>query len=359
MKIYKQLQKSSIWTLIVVVLAMAGVLLLASCAIGEQQATKTEAPKTQTSVQFSWVHTIEFVGFYEAIRQGYYTDANLDVRLDGGGFDDKGAYIDPVGQVVDGKSDFGIAGADVLLAARAQGKPVVAIASIYQRSPVVLISLAAKNIVRPKDLVGQRVDTQPGTTVGLTYQALLASQEVDRTKIIETPRSDFTVNPLFEDKIDVLSGFITNDGVQAKLRGEPLNLILMSDYGINLYSNVIFTTEDMIKNKPELVEAFVEATAKGMQWAIDYPEQAAKYVVDQYGESMVPDIKNSQEAGLLASIPLIKPAGSQPGMMQAQAWETAHQILLDQGILNQPLDIKGAYNLTFLEKIYNRQAANQ
>jgi ABC-type nitrate/sulfonate/bicarbonate transport system substrate-binding protein len=357
MKFNNQLKiRSSILIPILFIILALG---LAGCGSSDEATTTTEASKMQTSVQFSWVHTIEFVGFYEAIRQGYYADANLDVRIDGGGFDDKGAYIDPVGRVVDGKSDFGIAGADVLLAARAQGQPVVAIASIYQRSPVVLISLAAKNIVRPKDLVGQRVDTQPGTTVDLTYQALLASQEVDRTKIIESLRSDFTVNPLFEDKTDVLSGFITNEGVQAKLRGEPLNLILMSDYGINLYSNVIFTTEDMIKNKPEVVEAFVEATVKGMQWAIDYPEAAAKYVVEQYGESMAPDIKNSQEAGLLASIPLIKPADSQPGMMQAQAWEAAHQILLDQGILKEPLDIKDAYDLTFLEKISNSQAASQ
>jgi ABC-type nitrate/sulfonate/bicarbonate transport system substrate-binding protein len=327
--------------------------LTAGCNSASQAAPAT--PQVKTSIQFSWLHTIEFVGFYEAIRQGYYADAGLEVRLDGGGFDANGHYIDPVKQVVEGKSDFGVVGADVLLSARAQGQPVVAVAAIYQRSPVVLISLPEKNVIRPQDLVGKRVDTEPGTTVDVAYRALLASQNIDGSQIIETPRTDFTVNPLFNDSTDVLSGFITNDGVQAQQRREDLNFILMSDYGIDIYSNVIFTTEDMIKNKPDVVTDFVAATVKGMQWAVDNPESAAENVLNQYGDSMEPDIKNSQLAGLLISIPLLNPAGSRTGMMTPENWELAHQFLLDQGILKEPLDIKAAYDLTFLEAAYSNQ----
>src|SRR5215213_6078989 len=76
---------------------------VAGCGAVQPQATAI--PQTQTSVQLSWLHTIEFVGFYEATQQQYYTDAHLDVRLDVGGFDATGAYIDPVAQVVSGKAD--------------------------------------------------------------------------------------------------------------------------------------------------------------------------------------------------------------------------------------------------------------
>ncbi len=325
-------------------------LVLVGCNVAGPAA---EAPPTQTSIQFSWVHAIEFVGFYEAIRQGYYADENLEVRLDGGGFDENGHYIDPVGRVVSGQSDFGVAGADVLLQARAQGQPVVAIAAIYQRSPVVLISLAEKNIIRPQDLVGQRVNTEPGTTVGISYSALLASQNIDHADIQESPRTDFTVAPLFNDEIDVLTGFITNDGVQAQMRGEDVNFILVSDYGIDIYSNTIFTTEEMIKNKPELVEAFIRATIRGTQWAVDNPTEAAQYVLDTYGEDMAPDIQAAQQPGIQASLPLLNPAGSRPGQMTAENWELAHQVLLDQGILSEPLEIEKAYTLEFLEKAYS------
>jgi ABC-type nitrate/sulfonate/bicarbonate transport system substrate-binding protein len=351
MKINLKLQIEQV--MVTIGLLVLTVVLTIGCNSASQAAPAT--PKVQTSIQFSWLHTIEFVGFYEAIRQNYYADAGLEVRLDGGGFDADGNYIDPVKQVMEGKSDFGITGADVLLAARAQGQPIVAVAAIYQRSPVVLISLPEKNVIRPQDLIGKRVDTEPGTTVDVAYRALLASQNIDRAQIIETPRTDFTVAPLFNNSTDVLSGFITNDGVQAQQRREDVKFILMSDYGIDIYSNVIFTTEDMINNKPDLVKDFVAATVKGMQWAVNNPEQAAENVLTQYGDSMEPDIKNTQLAGLLISIPLLNPAGSRPGMMTPDNWELAHQFLLDQEILQEPLDIETAYNLTFVEAAYSNQ----
>jgi ABC-type nitrate/sulfonate/bicarbonate transport system substrate-binding protein len=336
-------------------LLLVATLALFGCSSTQASTGGTQAEPMQTSVQLSWVDTIEFVGLYEGIRQGYYTEKNLQVRLDTGGFNESGAYIDPVTQVVEGKSDFGVAGADVVLLARAQGQPVVAVASIYQRSPVVLVSLGDQNVTRPQDLVGKRIQTQPpNSTIGIAYEALLKSQNIDHAQLVEQPRTDYTITPLTSGEADVLPGFITNDGVRAQLNSDKVNFIVLSDYGIDIYSNVIFTTEDMIKNKPELVEAFVQGTVKGMQWAIDHPEDASKYVLDQYGKDMTPDIQESQKPGLLASLPLMKPAGSEPGKMTAENWEFTHQVLLDQGLLTEAIDVKSSYNLTFLDKAYNQ-----
>jgi hypothetical protein len=85
--------------LLIRLLAIMGV--LAGC--NASQAQNTAVPIVPTSVQLSWFHTIEFAGFYEAERQNYYKEAGLEVRLDAGGFDAGGAYIDPVAQVVSGK----------------------------------------------------------------------------------------------------------------------------------------------------------------------------------------------------------------------------------------------------------------
>jgi ABC-type nitrate/sulfonate/bicarbonate transport system substrate-binding protein len=172
--------------------------------------------------------------------------------------------------------------------------------------------------------------------------------------LLETPRTDYTITPLVSGEADVLPGFITNDGVRAQLNSDKVNFIVLSDYGIDIYSNVIFTTEDMIKNKPEVVEAFVKGTVQGMQWAIDHPEESYKYVVDQYGKDMTPDIQESQKPGLLASLPLMNPAGSQPGRMTADNWKFTDQVLHDQGILTKPIDVEAAYNLTFLDKAYSQ-----
>jgi len=325
-------------------------LLLAACAPSTPQGG-TGGPTSQISVQLSWVHNAEFVGFYEALSHGYYTQEGLQVELINGGYDDSGAYIDPVAEVLNGNAQFGVTGADVLLTERAKGKPVVAVAAIFQRNPVTLISLKEKGIVRPQDLIGHRVAMDESSTVGICYDALLASQDIDPSQIDEVLRTDYTLDALFEGAVDVTPGFINNDGVVARLRsGDNVNFILMSDYGVELYSNVIFTTEDLIAESPELVEAFVRGTIQGIQSAVDEPDEAAQYIVNSYGDYVD---ESTQLSSVRASVPLLVPAGSKPGAMTTEAWERAHQILLDQGILSEPIDVDAAYTLTFLNEIHS------
>jgi ABC-type nitrate/sulfonate/bicarbonate transport system substrate-binding protein len=328
-------------------------LILALLLIGCSTTPVKNTPvPTNHKVQLSWVHTFEFAGLYMAQKQGYFAGQSLNVELLNGGYDDAGNYIDPVEAVVSGKAAFGITGADVILTARADGKPVVAIAAIYQRSPVALIALGDKHVVRPKDLIGKKVATEPGTSLGIAYNALLKSEGIDHTQIVEIPRTDFTTKPLLSGEVDVLLSFITDDGINAKLHDKNTTYVLMSDYGIDIYTNVIFTTEDMIKNKPEQVQGFVSAVVQGLQYAVDNPQVAAQYVLDTYGSSLTPDYKAIQEPGMLASVPLINPIGSPPGMMTAKAWQETYAILNDQKLLPHPVDAETAYTLAFLKKVY-------
>jgi NitT/TauT family transport system substrate-binding protein len=204
-------------------------------------------------------------------------------------------------------------------------------------------------------LIGKKLAIDLEAATGVSYLALLASQGIQPSQVNQVPRTSFTNDQLTNGEVDVLDAFITNQPVQLEMAGYNLNTILASDYGIEMYPNVIFTTEATIANKPDVVERFLQATVRGIQSAIDNPKQAAAEAV-AYNDKIKLE---SEFASMNRSLPLLKPAGSQPGMMQAKAWETAHQILLDQGILKEPLDIKNAYNLTFLEKVSHRQAANQ
>jgi NitT/TauT family transport system substrate-binding protein len=127
-------------------------------------------------------------------------------------------------------------------------------------------------------------------------------------------------------------------------------VLLPSDYGIDLYANVIFTTEEMIKTEPDVVEAFVRATTRGMQRAIQDPDAATKLTLAR-GTDLNPA---SEAESMRLALPLMNPAGSQPGMMTAESWQTAYQILRDQGLLKQELDVQQAYTLTFLDKAYTK-----
>jgi NitT/TauT family transport system substrate-binding protein len=129
--------------------------------------------------------------------------------------------------------------------------------------------------------------------------------------------------------------------------GHQVNAILASDYGIDVYANIIFTNEATITNKPELVERFLRATVQGMQSALQNPKDAVALAVARNADLSV----EAETESMNRSLPLLNPAGGRPGLMRPEDWETTHQILLDQGVLDKPLDVKAAYNLSFLEKV--------
>ena len=92
----------------------------------------------------------------------------------------------------------------------------------------------------------------------------------------------------------------------------------------------------------------MRATLKGWQYAIENEaeavEQTMKYVSDS--------TKSHEKYLLHASIPLIHTGVSPLGMMEVKAWESVHNILLEQKILDKPIKIEDAYTLQFLQKIY-------
>ncbi len=326
--------------LLLVILFVLAALMASGCNSTEQPAVAA-ASATPVTVQLAWVHSSEYSGFYVAEEKGFYAKENLSVTFNALG------DTSPIDLVAAGKADFGITSADNLLSARAKGSPVVAVATIFQRSPVAFISLAEKNITRPQDLIGKKVLVHFDGTTGLVYHALLASQGIDPAKVEGVPRTDFGNDPLLKGQVDVMDAFITNQPVQLTQAGHPVNAILASDYGIDIYANIIFTSESTIANKPELVERFLRATTQGIQSALQDPKGAVALAVARNS-----DLSPEAEAeSMNRSLPLLNPAGGRPGMMRPEDWEITHQILLDQGILDKPLDVKAAYNLSFLEKV--------
>jgi NitT/TauT family transport system substrate-binding protein len=319
-------------------------MLLAACA--PKADTPPQKMVSPVSIQLSWVHDYSSAPFYAAEKNGHFAERGLQVELKEGGFQD-GKYTVPIDEVVDGKEDFGLSDSESLILARAQGKPVVAVASVLQRSPFALISLSNKDIHTPKDLIGKKVAVSDGGA-SFIYETLLSSQKIDKSKVNTVPRTSFGVDPLVNGEVDAMGGWIINEGVQLKEAGKDPSFMLMSDYGVDTYDFVIFTTEKTIQERPELVQALVASVIDGMKDVIANPAQAAQYAVD-YGKDLKLD---GQRRRLEATIPLMNPAGSRLAYMLPDTWTLTEKILVDQKVLDKPVDVTKVYNLTFLDKIY-------
>ena len=139
----------------------------------------------------------------------------------------------------------------------------------------------------------------------LIYRAVLAKAGVNKSMLTEDPVK-FDIAPLLSGAIDVWPGYLMNEVLTAKEKGFDVNVISPSAYGINLYADTLFTTEAMLKDKPEVVRKFVAATMKGWSDAIADPEEAAKITV-KYGDKLTYD---HELAMMKASVPLIRPDAS-------------------------------------------------
>jgi ABC-type nitrate/sulfonate/bicarbonate transport system substrate-binding protein len=240
--------------------------------------------------------------------------------------------------VAGGNEQFGVTGADQILIARSKGVPVVAVAVIYRRNPFVLFSLAKSGIKTPADYIGKKVGVKIGGNEELIYRAVLAKAKIDKSQLTEIPVK-FDMTPLLTGDIDVWPGYLINEVLAAKEKGFDVNIVNPSDYGIDLYADTLFTTEAMLKEKPDVVRNFVAATLKGWNTAIAAPEEAAKITL-KYGDKLTYE---HELAMVKASVPLLMPDTKPVGYMDQAGWSSAQQLLLAAGFQKGPVDIAKAF----------------
>lgn len=326
---------------IVVIVGMLGFFMIQKFGVKIEKYGKTE----EINVKLKWVHQAQFAGNYVAVEKGLYAEEGMKVNLIPYSAEDK-----TIDSVVNGKATFGITGADELLLAREKGSPIKAVAVIYKTNPVCAYSLKSSRITKPADFIGKTVGLEKGINVEYLYSAMMGKLKIDRSKINEVPIG-FTASELLSGQVDVATGYVTNEPQQAIEAGQDVNIILMSDYGVNMYADVIFATEETIKNKPDLVEGFVRATLDGWQYAIENVEEAANISM-KYATSSI----NSHELYMLnTSIPLINDGESPLGWMEKNKWSQVASILFEQNISSKMIDVSGAYTMEFLDKIYSRR----
>lgn len=307
--------------------------------------TKEKKELQEISVKLKYFHQAQFAGNYVANEKGFYADEDLKVNLIPFSYDESVIHA-----VYNGKAIFGITGSNELIMARARGLPIKSFAVIYKTSPICAYTLRQSGIIRPQDFLGKTVGLEKAPDIEMMYSAMITRLGIDRSQIKEVTIG-FDATELLDGTVDVSTGYAVNEPQQAIKAGHEVNIILMADYGVNMYGDVLFAAEDTINNNPELVERFLRATLKGWQYAIENKEEAVditlKYATDR---------TQSHESYMLhTSIPLIHTGDSPLGWMEKARWEEVQNILLQQKILDNEIDVDRIYTTRFLEKIYSEK----
>ncbi|MES2371894.1 MAG: ABC transporter substrate-binding protein [Bacteroidota bacterium] len=226
---------------------------------------------TNINVQLKWWHQFQFAGYYAAIKHGYYTKAGLNVTLIPG--DAKHAAVD---EVLSGHANFGVTGSDLLIE-YSKGKPLMALGAIFQHSPYVIISSAASHINSPSDLVGKAIMVSENQG-WVELKAIFLKEGID-IKNISVKGHSWNNMDLVEGRIDAMTGYRSVEPFQLQQLGVQPSYILPINYGVDFYGDILFSTRPFVKQNPQLVEDFRQASFRGWEYAMSHKEEICNYIL--------------------------------------------------------------------------------
>lgn len=306
-----------------------GVLLLVSAAAGFPRHAAQAASKGTVSVQLKWRHQFQFAGYYAAIEKGFYREAGLEVKLLEGG---PGMYF--AEEVVSGRALYGVADPSLLIE-RANGKPVVVLAAVFQHSPEVLVVRRDSGVEALSDLAGKPVSlSTPGV---LTVRAMLRKAGVGLDKI-EIRQADANMSDLVEGRVVARACYLTDAPFILAQKDISYALFKPVNHGIDFYGDCLFTVEEEIRTHPERVEAFREASLRGWRYAMAHPEELIDLIVERFPGRLTRD-QLTYEAEVMRSLML--PEFVEIGHMNPDRWSQISDAFVQLGLLRANVPLEG------------------
>jgi len=230
---------------------------------------------TRTSLQLAWKHQWQFAGYYIAKEKGFFKDAGLNVDIIEY---DTGTHITDA--VVSGAVDFGV-GRSSLISDRSEGKKVVMLASIFQHSPIILLTKKRDDLQDVTDLRGKKIMLTQDQVGMASINALLISHGI-KQGMFQFQRHSFNVQDLIDGRTDALLAYSSNEPYEMKKQNVPYTVFSPKDYNFDFLSDILFTSDALLKTNTELVDRFRKASIDGWKYAIQNPEETTDLIFKKY-----------------------------------------------------------------------------
>ncbi len=241
-----------------------------------------DAAVAQTPIKFAldWKFEGPAAPFVVALDRGYYKAEGLDVTIDSGA-----GSLEPLNRVAAGTYDMGFADINSLIKFRDANPtvPIKAIFVVYNRPPFAIVARKSRGVIKPKDLEGKKLGAPAPDGAYAQWPIFVQANNIDASKVtIENVGFPVREPMLAAGQVDAITGFSFSSYINLKDRGVPADdivVLLMADFGVNLYGNAIIVNPKFAAEKPEAVKAFLRAFLKGMKDTVKDPTSAVDSVV--------------------------------------------------------------------------------
>lgn len=271
-------------------LSAALVLGISACGSGggaaggkEKDSTENSAGDlTKITLCLDWTPNTNHTGIYAAKALGYYEEAGLDVEIVQP--PENGATT----MCASGQAQFAIDAQDTMAAAIDETESheplgITAVAAMIQHNSSGVMSRKGEGLDRPKGLEGKTYSTWEIPTELKMMEYVVSADGGDFGKVKLIP-NDITDEPaaLAAKQTDAVWIFYGWSGINADVEGVPVDFWSFADISpeLDYYTPVLIANNDFLKESPDLAKAFLAATKKGYEYAVENPKKAADMLME-------------------------------------------------------------------------------
>ena len=310
-----------------------------------------DAARAQDRVVFGldWKAEAEYGGFYQALATGLYAKHGLDVTIEEGG-----PQVNHMMLLMAGRLDFNLAGGRAVEFAE-KNLPFVAIAAIFQKVLSVLIAHPGQGNDSFAELKGKPIMIGADARVGW-WRFLAAKFGYDDSQI--RPYT-FNLAPFLANPKAIQEGYASSEPylIRKKTGIEPVVLPL-SDAGYEGYANIIETSAKLIRERPDIVQRFVDASIEGWYSYLYGDPAPANRLIMKANPEMPADLLEFGRKTLIAR-GIVDSGDAKTlgiGAMTDARWQAFYQAMSAVGVYPPGIDLQKAYTTRFVDKRIGMEA---
>ena len=294
----------------------------------------------------NWLAEAEHGGYYQAVADGTYAKYGLDVTIVQGGPQANNELL-----LAAGRLDFYMGG-NLLLAfdAVARGVPIIVVAADFQKDPQIVMSHPGVGLDKWADLPNASPAFIGKEGLASFYQWMRSAYGFKEENV--RPYT-FNPGPFIADTHSIQQGYVTSEPFAVEREGHfKPNIFLFADYGYGTYATTIETRADLVANKPDVVQRFVDASAIGWYNYLYGDNTKANALIkkdnpDMTDEQIAFSIGKIKEYGLADSGDTLKLG---IGAMTDERVKGFFDSMVKAGVVKPDVDYKKAYTLQFVDK---------